>query len=58
MIDEHTAMDSLYQVANTQPYMPSTYSTTAREFTPDPLLVSQAKEFKPDPLFAVPVRSS
>ena len=58
MITADDAMQTLYQMSGTQPYMPRTYATTAREFTPDPLLAPQVKEFKPDPLFAVPVRSS
>ena len=58
MITADNAMQTLYQMSGTQPYMPRTYATTAREFTPDPLLASQVKEFKPDPLFAGLVRSS
>ena len=58
MITADNAMQTLYQMSGTQSYMPRTYATTAREFTPDPLLAPQVKEFKPDPLFAVPVRSS
>lgn len=58
MITAEEAMQALYQMSGTQSYVPSTYATTAREFTPDPLLAPQEKEFKPDPLFAIPVRSS
>jgi hypothetical protein len=58
MITADNAMQTLYQMSGTQSYMPRTYATTAREFTPDPLLAPQVKEFIPDPLFAVPVRSS
>jgi hypothetical protein len=56
MITTDDVMKTLYQMSGTQPYMPRTYATTVRKFTPDPLLTQQ--EFKPDPLFAVPVRSS
>jgi len=58
MITTDDAMQTLYQMSGTQPYVPRTYATTAREFTPDPLLAPQVKEFKSDPLFAAPVRSS
>jgi hypothetical protein len=58
MITAEEAMQALYQMSGTQSYVPGTYATTAREFTPDPLLAPQVKEFKPDPLFVVPVRSS
>jgi len=58
MITTDDAMQTLYQMSGTQPYVPRTYATTAREFTPDPLLAPQVKEFKPDLLFVVPARSS
>ena len=54
MIDVHTAVDSLYQVANTQPYMPTTYATTSRQFKPDPIMTSPRRGFKPDPLLVPP----
>ena len=58
MITAEDAMQTLYQMSGTQPYVPRTYATTAREFISDPLLAPQSRVFKPDPLFAVPVRSS
>ena len=58
MITSDDAMQTLYQMAGTQPYVPRTYATTSRQFESDPVLAPQAKEFKPDPLFAVPDRSS
>jgi hypothetical protein len=58
MITAEEAMQALYQMSGTQSYVPSTYATTAREFSPDPLLAPQAKEFIPDPLLAAPGRSS
>ena len=58
MITADDAMQTLYQMSGTQPYVPRTYATTAHEFIADPLLVGQVKEFKPDLLFVVPDRSS
>ena len=54
MIDEHTAMDSLYQVANAQPYVQTTYATTSRQFKPDPIMSSSRRVFKPDPILVPP----
>ena len=54
MINEHTAMDPLYRVANTQPYMPSAYATTSRQFRPDPIMTSLRLVFKPDPILVPP----
>ena len=54
MITAEEAMQTLYQMSGTQSYVPSTYATTAREFSSDPLLAPQRREFKPDPLLVPP----
>ena len=54
MITADDAMRTLYQMAGTQPYVQRTHSTTARKFTPDPILAPQRREFKLDPLLVPP----
>ena len=54
MITAEEAMQTLYQMSGTQPYVQRTHATTARKFTPDPLLAPQVKKFKPDPLLVPP----
>jgi hypothetical protein len=44
MITADNAMQTLYQMSSTQPYVQRTYATTARKFTPDPLLAPQRRE--------------
>jgi len=54
MITADDAMQTLYQMAGTQLYVPRTYSTTSRQFKSDPILAPQVKEFKLDLLFVPP----
>ena len=54
MITAEDAMQTLYQMSSTQPYVQRTYATTARKFTSDPLLAPQVKKFKPDPILVPP----
>ena len=54
MITAEDAMQTLYQMSGTQPYVPRTYATTARHFTPDSLLALQRREFKLDPILVPP----
>ena len=41
----------LYAKFSNQPYVPSTYWNTTREFTLDPLYQHTAKQYEDDPLF-------
>ena len=54
MITTEDAMQTLYQMSGTQPYVPRTYSTTCRQFEPHPLLALQPGKFKPDLLLVPP----
>ena len=54
MITADDAMQTLYQMAGTQSYVPRTYATTSRQFRSDPILAPQVREFKLDPLLVPP----
>ena len=44
-------MQELYATFSNRPYVPTTYWTTVREFTLDPLYQHTAKQYTADPLF-------
>ena len=54
MITADDAMQTLYQMAGTQPYVPETHATTTRRFTVNAMLEPLTLEFKPDPLLVPP----
>jgi hypothetical protein len=54
MITADDAMQTLYQMAGTQSYVPKTYSTTSRQFKSDPILAPQVRKFKLDLLLVPP----
>ena len=54
MITTDDAMQTMYQMSGTQPYVQRTHATTARHFTPDLMLAPQRLEFKLDPLLVPP----
>jgi len=53
MITVEDAMQGMYKVAR-GPYVQRTFSTTSRQFVPDPLLNPPPKQFVPDPLLVPP----
>ena len=58
MITADNAMQTLYQMAVTQPYVTRTYATTVRKFTPDSMLAPQRRELKLDLLLMPPPGSA
>jgi hypothetical protein len=54
MITIEHAMQTLFQISGTQPYVPETHATTTRQFTVNAMLEPLNLKFKLDPLLVPP----